>query len=346
MENYERRLPVYLLLDCSESMVGEGIDGVGRGVRQVLLDLHSDPHALETVWLSIITFDSQAEQIVPLTELSQIRAPKLKVRPGTNLGGALQLLSESIKREVRTHSAESKGDWKPLVFLLTDGAPTGEWETQAAALMKPTASGSKPLNMIVIGCGEDVDPLVLMKLSDNVLMMGDKPGDFRNLFAWISSSLSATSQQIAAPKASEAVSLAKMPAGVFSAPQTRPLREASALPSQLFIAIRCSNTKKPYLTRYLLNDGRYYHASRTHIVEEDYFSGQREAGSDANVNISSGHLIGVLPCPHCHNPAAGQCPCGQIFCAPPDDSPVECPGCLRILGFGGESEFSLSGRMG
>ena len=47
MESTERRLPVYLLLDCSESMIGDGIDGVNAGMRQLLLDLHSDPHALE-----------------------------------------------------------------------------------------------------------------------------------------------------------------------------------------------------------------------------------------------------------------------------------------------------------
>jgi uncharacterized protein YegL len=53
MESYDRRLPVYILIDCSESMVGEAIEGANAGMRQLLLDLHSDPHALETVWSSL-----------------------------------------------------------------------------------------------------------------------------------------------------------------------------------------------------------------------------------------------------------------------------------------------------
>jgi uncharacterized protein YegL len=69
MESLDRRLPVYLLLDCSESMVGDGIDAVNAGMRQLLLDLHSDPHALETVWISIITFAGSATQILPLSEM-------------------------------------------------------------------------------------------------------------------------------------------------------------------------------------------------------------------------------------------------------------------------------------
>ena len=355
MEEMERRLPVYLLLDCSESMVGEGIEAVQSGLRQLLLDLYSDPHAIETVWVSIIAFDSQATQIMPLTELVEVRAPKLRVRPGTALGGALKLLRECIAREVRVHSAQRKGDWKPLVFLLTDGAPTDSWHHEAKAIKAVSSSGARQLNLIAIGCGEDVDPLVLMELSDTVLMMSDRPGDFRSLFQWISSSLSISSQAIARPGV-EAVSLAKIPEGLLSAPPSElGPRMQSPMPSQLFVAQRCSEYKKPYLTRYQIAAegpyaGQFYQATRTHKVDEDYFSGQKNEvrqADEAQVSISSSQMIGVLPCPYCHNVAAGQCPgCQQVFCAPDDDRPVECPGCLRVLGFGGEGEFSLSGRMG
>jgi uncharacterized protein YegL len=245
METLERRLPVYLLLDCSESMVGDGIAAVQQGLRQLLLDLHSDPHALETVWVSMITFSDQARQIMPLSELVGIRAPKLSIRPGTSLGSALKLLEECIAREVRTHSAQAKGDWKPLVFLLTDGSPTDDWEESAAPVREVGASGAKKLNLIAIGCGEDVDPLVLAELSDTVLMMSDQPGDFRSLFQWISSSLSGASQAIASPGAEGGVSLAKIPPGLMTAPQGGAMRAASPFPMQLFISIRCNETKNP-----------------------------------------------------------------------------------------------------
>lgn len=349
MESFDRRLPVYLLLDCSESMVGEGIDGVNAGMRQLLLDLHSDPHALETVWISIITFSATATQILPLSELIGIRAPHLKVQPGTGLGAALRLLRECMAREVRTHSAEFKGDWKPLVFLLTDGDPTDEWREEARLLKEPTPSGSKKLNLIAIGCGEDANPLVLNEIADTVLMMGESELDFRSAFQWISSSLSVSSQQLAGP-GKEALSLAKVPAG-FHAPETLSSMELARprTPSQLFLAVRCSNTRKPFLTRYVL-DGEYdvYLARCNHVVDEDYFSGPRP-NEDATMGISSERIIGVVPCPHCNNRAAGACPgCQQIFCCPEDGSDVQCPGCLRILGSNGgeQGEFSLSGRIG
>ena len=351
METMDRRLPVYLLLDCSESMIGEGMDGVNAGMRQLLLDLHSDPHALETVWISIITFAGSAQQILPLSEMIGIRAPQLKVQPGTNLGAALRLLQECIAREVRTHSAQSKGDWKPLVFLLTDGDPTDEWREEARHIKEPTSSGGKKMNLIAIGCGEDANPAILNEIGDTVLMMDENTPDFRSLFQWISSSLSVSSQQLGVP-GKEAVSLAKMPAGVFSAPALSDLRAVELskprAPKQVFLSERCCNTRAPFLTRYGYDtDHDVYLARRTHVVDEDYFSGPRPS-EDATMGISSEKVVGVLPCPHCDNRAAGQCPnCQQLFCAPEDGSPLQCPKCEAVLsGGGGGGEFSLSGRVG
>ena len=55
-----RRLPVYLLLDCSGSMVGEPIEAVKNGVKHLLEELKGSPQALETAYISVITFDSTA----------------------------------------------------------------------------------------------------------------------------------------------------------------------------------------------------------------------------------------------------------------------------------------------
>ena len=59
MADYTRRLPVYLLLDCSGSMMGEPIEAVRQGVKALLSELKGDPQALETAYLSVITFDGR-----------------------------------------------------------------------------------------------------------------------------------------------------------------------------------------------------------------------------------------------------------------------------------------------
>jgi uncharacterized protein YegL len=59
-----RRLPVYLLLDTSGSMSGEPIESVKNGMQVLVSALRQDPYALETAYLSVITFDGTARQVV------------------------------------------------------------------------------------------------------------------------------------------------------------------------------------------------------------------------------------------------------------------------------------------
>lgn len=90
-----RRLLVYFLLDCSESMIGEGIRAVEDGVNNFLHTLRKDPRCLDSVWVSIITFSGRAQQVVPLSELADICVPRLRVSPGTSLGAAFQILARN-----------------------------------------------------------------------------------------------------------------------------------------------------------------------------------------------------------------------------------------------------------
>lgn len=342
MEDSSRRLPVYILLDCSESMVGEGIDAVQKGLNCLLDELRADPHALETVWVSIITFANRAEQAVPFSALASVTAPALRVRPGTSLGGALELLLDSIKREVVLHTSTTKGDWKPVVFLLTDGVPTDEWQPAAEAIRR--FHKSSPLNIVAIACGEDVDPFVLRQLSTNVLAMHSYTnGDFRRLFQWISASLSAMSRQVSS-NVEDPVRLPEIPADVLGLPAERVNR--GDLQWQLFICARCSRTGKPYLIRYRLDSrGTCYEPVRTHCVDEGYFEGQDQRS--ASLTVQSSQIAGVLPCPYCGNAIAGTCQCGAIFCCETSAESVVCPSCHAHLVFdASSSDFSISGRKG
>lgn len=187
-----RRLPVYLLVDTSESMIGTTIEAVNNAVRQLVRELQSDPHALETAYVSIITFDHQARQLVPLTEVSDIQIPELAVRPGTALGTALQLLKKCIDTEVRKTTADTRGDYRPLVFLLTDGQPTDDWskvKDQMFQLTNPRIG-----NFYAIGFGDDLDYARLREISDIAFRMDDLSSEsIRKLFVWLTASVRSAS---------------------------------------------------------------------------------------------------------------------------------------------------------
>ncbi len=201
-----RRLPVYLLLDCSGSMYGEPIEAVKNGVQVLVSTLRQDPYALETAYLSIITFDSNAKQVSPLTELSAFQQPNIQASGCTALGEALALLAQRADQEVVKTTAEQKGDWKPLVFIMTDGEPTDDLNKGLAEFKK------RKWGMVVAcaaGAGANTD--TLKKITECVVSLDTADSaTIKAFFKWVSASVSSGSMKVEETGA-EATTLSELP---------------------------------------------------------------------------------------------------------------------------------------
>lgn len=187
-----RRLPVYLMIDTSGSMYGEPIEAVKNGIQTLISALRSDPYALETAYISIITFDSDVKQIVPLTELSAFQQPNIEAHGCTALGEALKLLSEKIDNEVTKTTFEVKGDWRPLVFIMTDGEPTDSI-TQGLSEFKNRKCG------MVVACavGQGANTDTLKQITENVVQLDT--ADTKTIaayFKWVSASIGTSSKSV------------------------------------------------------------------------------------------------------------------------------------------------------
>lgn len=187
-----RRLPVYILLDTSGSMYGEPIEAVKNGVQVLVSTLRSDPYALETAYLSVITFNSTAQQVEPLTELSAFQQPSLNASGCTALGEALTLLSQCADREVTKTTPEVKGDWKPLVFIMTDGEPTDD-------LNKGIEEFNKRKWGVVVACaaGQGANTDTLKKITECVVQLDTTDSaTIKSFFKWVSASISTSSMKV------------------------------------------------------------------------------------------------------------------------------------------------------
>lgn len=184
-----RRLPVYFLIDTSGSMYGEPIQALNNALSGMVNTLRADAQALDSLWISMITFDREVNEIVSLTELASFQLPEITCPQSgpTHTGQALGMLYEKVQNDVIKGNANQKGDWKPLLFLFTDGKPS---DLQLYREMVPKI---KSLNFgAIVGCaaGHSANDALLKELTPDVVHLDTADSStLKQFFKWVSETI-------------------------------------------------------------------------------------------------------------------------------------------------------------
>ena len=349
-----RQLPIFLVLDVSESMAGENLARLEESLGTIVAKLRTNPHALETVHLSAIAFAGVARTLNPLQELAEFRAPRLPIGGGTALGSALNHVMDAIDRQVVRPDAAHKGDWAPIVYLFTDGKPTDSID---AARNRWRCNYARSSTLIAVAIGRYADQDALRSLTEHVLVFDDRvAGGFEVFVEWLTNSITGQSQRVGSDSEGK-VSLAKPDDRALAVAGTPGALVASSDPDCAVLIGRCQFTRRPYLLKYdretvpfeldgMELQARGYQIDGAFPITEEYFDWSE--GPSSGGLVSTADLFGVAPCPHCGSPVTiAQCGCGKLMCLRGPGS-ATCPWCDTQVAFapGGGEDFEIERRLG
>jgi uncharacterized protein YegL len=138
-----------------------------------------------------------------MSPLDQIVLPEVVCPESgpTFLGAALHTICDMVERDVSKSSAEQKGDWRPLLFVMTDGKPSDTLAYQEAL---PRVRQANFATIVACAAGPKSDPAQLRPLTDRVVSLDtlDSSG-FASFFQWVSSAVTAGSTSVGAVGATE-----------------------------------------------------------------------------------------------------------------------------------------------
>lgn len=192
-DNPDPRVACALLLDTSGSMDGEPIRELNEGFRLFCDEIKQDPLARKRTEVTVVTFGGVARVEIPFTEGRDLEPRSFSAGGGTPMGAALELALNELMAQKQAYKQSGLEYYRPWLFVITDGSPTDGATFDAAAQRVRETEAAKGVSVFSVGVGSAADLSQLTTLSATRQPLMLKGYSFREMFMWLSQSMTVVS---------------------------------------------------------------------------------------------------------------------------------------------------------
>ena len=183
-ENPEPRCPCVLLLDTSGSMQGESIEELNRGLQLFRQELYNDSLSMKRVEIAVVTF-GPVRVLQDFKTVDRFRLPPMQANGDTPLGAAVGCGLHLLKQRKETLRNNGIKLFRPWIFLMTDGAPTDNWQHLPQTIS--AGEENKSFSFFALGVhNADFGVLKQLCVREPLKLSGVR---FNEFFLWLSASL-------------------------------------------------------------------------------------------------------------------------------------------------------------
>lgn len=223
VDNPMTRVPICLCLDTSGSMMsviggdytatGETVEEDGKtwkvvsgntitrlselqkGLQLFFDAIKADEVAKYSAEICVIQFNDTASCLADFGSIEAQEVPKLRAEGNTHMGEAINMALDLLDKRKQEYKNNGVDYYQPWLVVLTDGEDNGSSADLNRAISRITdLVTAKKLTVFPIAIGDEANKNALAKISPKRQPLKLQGLKFEEFFAWLSKSVSKTSQ--------------------------------------------------------------------------------------------------------------------------------------------------------